>query len=200
MSDGECVWVFVKLGIRHRQWGVEGKSRGTKGQGQFMEAPAVLAYLLREITDCQSRSKKRRFKINSCNISAGKARVCLICACTAEMGYFSGPCCGGNRLLGSSESLILLFWANLDDLNTWNITGLSSHLSIWGMSITTVKKNKTERLIMFISSNLSFFYMCMYSLGAQDSLRNFVVFQIWLYVCHGDTSFIPHGCIHTEFS
>lgn len=78
--------------------------------------------------------------------------MCYCCLYSwEEFFFFFGSWCGGNRLLGSSESLILLFWVDLDDLDT---TGLSSHLSIWGMSITPVRKRKSWRLIMFLKPEL----------------------------------------------
>lgn len=38
------------LGINNERRGVEGKLRGTMGQGQFLQEPAVSAYFLIEIT------------------------------------------------------------------------------------------------------------------------------------------------------
>lgn len=101
------------------------------------------------------KGKKEKFNINSCNIFDGKPRPCIIFACTVEMDYFFGHWCGGNRLLGSNESLILLFCANLDDLNTFNITGLSSHLSMRIVNnISKKKKNLKANNVRLLKPEL----------------------------------------------
>lgn len=101
--------------------------------------------------------------------------------------FFFGSWCGRNRLLGSSESLILLFWVNPDDLDT---AGLSSHLSIWGTSITPVRKRKSWRLTMFVSQNL-------FSICASPEVCG--ILDLGLYLSWRCFSLTLCGCVHTDF-